>query len=153
MNGSDEAHDNAMIVKVSEDRLISTNTPGAFGWHLQLVTQLEDEEIPTVLALTDLITGSDSNYTLVSYFYNAQKDLLACAHFKQHDDDTTATYYDLLKDVALAKAAAENDDVAAAGDEAAVEGTSSGSKVGLFVFLSAFAAVGIAAVLGDVFAL
>ena len=36
---SDEAHKNAMIVKVSEERLISTDTTGANGWHIQRVSQ------------------------------------------------------------------------------------------------------------------
>ena len=152
---SDEARKNAMIVKVTEDRLISTNTPGANGWHMQSVSQLKDDEISTVLALADLIAGADSNYTLVSYFYNLQKDLVACAHLKQHDEDKAAMYDELLKEVAAAKkAAAESADVAAAGDEAAVNDTSSGSKNGLFMFVSAIAAVGIAAVmLSDVLAL
>ena len=154
---SDEARKNAMIVKVTEDRLISTDTPGARGWHMQGVSQLKDDEISTVLALADLIAGADSNYTLVSYFYNLQKDLVACAHLKQHDEDKAAMYDELLKEVAAAaakKAAAESADVAAAGDEAVANDTSSGSKNGLFMFVSAIAAVGIAAVmLSDVLAL
>ena len=149
---SDEAHDDAMIVKVSEERLISTDTAGTNGWHLQRVSQLDDKEISTVLALNDIITGSDSNYTLVTYFYNLQKDLVACAHLKKHDDDMAAIYNALLEEVA-AGAAAESANVVAAGDEAAVEDTSSGSKNGLFVFLSAFAAAGIAAMMVDVLAL
>ena len=149
---TDEAHNNAMIVKVSEERLISTDTPGAKGWHLQRVSQLDDGELSTVFALADLITGADSNYTLVSYFYDLEKNLLACAHLKKHDEDTAAMYDELLEEV-VAGAAAESANVVAGGDEAAVEDTSSGSKVGLFVFLSAFAAVGIAAVLGDILAL
>ena len=151
---SDEAHDNAMLIKVSEERLISTDTAGTNGWHLQRVSQLDDKEISTVLALNDLITGSDSDYTLVTYFYNLQKDLVACAHLEKHDEDVAAFYDDLLKEVAAAGAAAENADVAAAGDEAAVNDTSSGSKNGLFMFVSAIAAVGIAVVvLGDALAL
>ena len=149
---SDEAHDEAMIVKVSEERLISTDTPGAKGWHVQRVSQLDDKEISTVPSLTDIITGSDSNYTLVTYFYNLQKDLVACAHLKKHDEDMAAYYDELLNEVAGAGAGAEKAD-AAAGDEAAVNDTSSGSKNELFMFASAIAAVGIAAVLGDVLAL
>ena len=119
---------------------------------MQRVSQLDDDELSTVFALADVITGADSNYTLVAFFYDIEKNLLGCAHLKKHDDDTAAYYDELLKEVA-AGAAAESANVVAAGDEAAVEDTSSGSKVGLFVFLSAFAAVGIAAVLGDVLAL
>ena len=147
---SDEAHKNAMIVKVSEERLISTDTTGADGWHIQRVSQLDDEEISTVFALADLITGADSNYTLVAFFYDLQEDLVACAHLKKHDEDTAAMYNALLKEVGAgveaAAAAADNADAAA-------NDTSSGSKNGLFVFASAFAAVGIAVVLGDVLAL
>ena len=155
---SDEAHDNAMIVKVSEERLISTDTPGADGWHIQRVSQLDDDEISTVLALADLITGADSNYTLVSYFYDLEKNLLACAHLKKHDDDTAAMYNELFKSLqeevaAAAGGAVENVDAAAGGDDAAVNDTSTGSMTGLFAVVSAIAAVGIAAVLGDVLAL
>ena len=152
---SDEAHDNAMIVKVSEERLIPTDTAGTNGWHMQRVSQLDDDEIATVLALNDLITGSDSNYTLVSYFYDLEKNLLACAHLNKHDEDTAAYYNELLKEVAAAGAAAESADVAAAGagEEAAAKDTSTGSMTGLFAVMSAFAAIGITAVLGDVLAL
>ena len=142
---SDEAHANAMIVKVSEERLISTDIPGARGWHMQSVSQLDDKEFDTMFALADLITGADSNYTLVAYFYNLQKDLVACAHLKKHDEDMAAYYDELLKEVAAAGAAAKNADV-----EAAVNDTSSGSKNGLFMFVPAFAAAGIAVVLGNV---
>ena len=149
---SDEAHKNAMIVKVSEERLISTDTPGANGWHIQRVSQLDDDELSTVFALADVITGADSNYTLVSYFYDLEKNLLACAHLKKHDDDMTVYYDELLKElhqeVAAAAAAAENVD-----DDAAVKDTSFGSKNGLFAVVSAFAAIGIAIVMSDVLAL
>ena len=43
---TDEAHDNATIVKVSEGRLISTDTPGAKGWHLQRVVNLMMKKFP-----------------------------------------------------------------------------------------------------------
>lgn len=148
---SDEALKNALITQVSEERRIVTNTPGANGWHMQSVTQIEDNETPS---LNEFIDGADSNYTLVSYFYNLQKDLVACAHLKPHDEDTAAMYDELLEEVAAAKeAAAENADVAAAGVEAAANDTSSGSKSGLFAIVSVFAAVGIAVVMGDVLAL
>jgi hypothetical protein len=149
---SDEARKNAMIVKVSEERLISIDTPGARGWHMQRVTQLDDDETP---ALNDFITGADSNYTLVAFFYDLQEDLVECAPLKQHDEDTAAMYNALLEEVAAAKkAAAENVDAAAGGDDAAVavKDTSSGSKNGRFAVVSAFAAIGIAVVLGGVLA-
>ena len=143
---SDEALKNALITQVSEARRIITNKAGAKGWHLQTVTQeIEDDEMPV---LNDVITGADSNYTLVAFFYDLQEDLVACAHLKKHDEDTAAMYDELLKEVGAA--------VAAAGDEAAVEDTLSGSKSknGLFAVVSAFAAIGIAAMMvADVVAL
>jgi len=110
---SDEARKNAMIVKVSEERRIVTNTPGANGWHMQRVTQIEDDKTP---ALNDLITGADSNYTLVAFFYDLQEDLVECAPLKKLDEDTAAMYNALLKEVAAAEAAAENTDAAAGAD-------------------------------------
>ena len=145
---SDEAHKNAMIVKVSEERLISTDTTGADGWHIQRVSQLDDEEISTVFALADLITGADSNYTLVAFFYDLQEDLVACAHLQKHDEDTAAMYNALLEEVGAGVEAAAADNA-----DAAANDTSSGSKNGLFAVVSVFAAVGIAVVLGDVLAL
>jgi len=50
-------------------------------------------------------------------------------------------------------AAADNADAAAAGVDVAANDTSSGSKNGLVAAVSAFAAVGIAVVLGDALAL
>jgi len=149
---TDEAHSNALITQVSEERRIVTNTPGANGWYMQRVTQIEDDETPV---LNDFITGADSNYTLVAFFYDLQEDLVACAHLQKHDEDTAAMYNALLKEVAAgaAAAAADNADAAAAGVEAAANDTSSGSKNGLFAVVSVFAAVGIAVVLGDVLAL
>ena len=146
---TDEAHSNALITQISEERRIITNTPGAKGWHLQPVTQIEDDEVP---ALNEYIAGADSNYTLVAFFYNLEKDLVACAHLKQHDDDTAAMYDELLKEVAAAKAAEENAGVAGAGIEAAASDTSSGSKNGLLAVVSSFAVVGIAVVMGGVLA-
>ncbi|KAL7449015.1 hypothetical protein ACHAWC_001120, partial [Mediolabrus comicus] len=52
---TDEAHSNALITQVSEERRIITDTPGARGWHMQRVTQLDDDETP---ALNDFITGA-----------------------------------------------------------------------------------------------
>jgi hypothetical protein len=149
---SDEARKNAMIVKVSEERRIVTNTPGANGWYIQRVTQIEDDETPV---LNDFITGADSNYTLVAFFYDLQEDLVECAPLKKLDEDMAAMYNALLEEVAAAKkAAAENVDAAAGGDDAAVavKDTSSGSKNGRFAVVSAFAAIGIAVVLGGVLA-
>lgn len=147
---SDEAHNNALITQISEERRIITNTTGAKGWHLQRVTQIEDDEVP---ALNEFIAGTvDSNYTLVAFFYNLEKDLVACAHLKQHDKDTAAMYDELLKEVAAAKAAEENAGVAGAGIEAAASDTSSGSKNGLLAVVSSFAVVGIAVVMGGVLA-
>lgn len=149
---SDEARKNAMIVKVSEERRIDTSTPGARGWHMQRVTQIEDDETP---ALNDFITGADSNYTLVAFFYDLQEGLVECAPLKQHDEDTAAMYNALFNEAAegVEAAAADNADAAAAGVDVAANDTSSGSKNGLVAAVSAFAAVGIAVVLGDALAL
>ena len=124
---------------------------------MQRVSQLDDEEISTVFALSDVITGADLNYTLVAYsylFYDLEKNLLACAHLKKHNENTAAMYNALLKEVVVgAGAAADNADADAAGVEAAAKDTSSGSKNGLFLAVSAFSAVGIAAMMVDVVAL
>ena len=145
---SDEAHGKAKIVNVSEDRSISTDTAGARGWYLEHISEIEDGENSTVPALTDHIAGVESNYTLVAYLYGPEKDLVECAPLKKLDEATGAVYQELFTTL-------HHDVHAAEAADAAANDTSSGSKNGLvFVFVSAIAAVGIAAVvLGDVLAL
>jgi hypothetical protein len=131
---SDEAHNYAKIVNFSEGRTISTDDVNG-GWHFQRVTEIKDDENSTVPTLTDYIAGVESKYTLVSYLYGPEKDLLACAHLKKYDED----YREFFKSLAEADA----DDAGTGG----ATDTSSGSKNGVFVFVSAMiAAVGIAVV-------
>ena len=145
---SDEAHGKAKIVNVSEDRSISTDTAGARGWYLEHISEIEDDETSTVPALTDHIAGVESNYTLVAYLYGPERDLVECAPLKKLDEATGAVYQELFTTLHRDVHAAEAADAAVNAD------TSSGSKNGVFVFVSAIAAIGIAAVvLGDILAL
>ena len=108
------------------------------GWFAQAISELQGNSTLPV-SLAELVRGSESEYSLAVYLLSSDDELLGCASLKKHDNDTAAQYYELLN-----------------GDsQEAVKGApSSGSKIGLFVSVSAIiAAIGFAAVLADVLAL
>ncbi len=75
------------------------------------------------------------------YLLSSGEELLACANLKKVDEDTAAEYDELLFGSSEEEAFKEDT-------------TSAGSKQnGIFVFVSAIAAVGIAVALGEVLAL
>lgn len=153
---SDAALDKAMIAKISEPRNITTNLLGAHGWHIQRVSQIEDSTLP--FSLADYITGTESKDNLVAYLYSSEKNLMACSDLKTLDEDTAAVYDGLFEslheEVREAHVAAGIWNDASPGSEEEVMGdTASGSKKGVFVVVSAIAAVGIAVMFGDILAL
>ncbi len=106
------------------------------GWFAQAISELQGNSTLPV-SLAELVRGSESEYSLAVYLLSSDDKLLGCASMKKHDEDTAAQYYELL-----------NGD----SQEAVKDAPSSGSKIGLFVSVSAIAAIGFSAVLGDVFA-
>ena len=111
------------------------------GWFQQSIRELQgNSTLPVTLA--KLVNGSESEDGLAVYLLSSDEELLGCASMKKLDDkDKAAEYYELLFGLSQ--------------DQDAVsvkEAPSSGSKI-IGLFVSAIAAVGIAFVLGDVFAL
>ena len=112
---------------------------GEKGWHAQPIRELEGNSTMPV-SLAELVSGSGSEHVLAVYLLSSDEELLGCAFLKKHDENTAAEYNALF--------------FGSSQDQEAVkvkENSSSGSKIGLLV--SAIAAVGIAFVLGDLFAL
>ena len=125
------------------------------GWFQQSIRELEgNSTVPVSLAA--LINGvaelmsevanpfniDTSKYGLAVYLLSSDGELLGCASMEKVDDvDKAAEYVELLNGMSQDQEAVTM----------AKEAPSPGSKIGLFV--SAITAVGIAVVLGDVFAL
>ena len=111
------------------------------GWFQQSIRELQaNSTLPVSLA--DLVGGSETEYGLAVYLLSSDEELLGCASMEKLDDvDKAAEYVELLFGMSQDQEAVTM----------AKEAPSSGSKIGLFV--SAIAAVGIAFVLGDAFAL
>ena len=76
---------------------------------------------------------------LAVYALGAEEEVLGCASMKKVDEEAAAEYDEAIFGLSQ--------------EEAVMDVPSSASKNGLFVFVSAVAAVGIVAVLGDVLAL
>ena len=113
---------------------------GDEGWFQQPIRELQGNSTLPV-SLEELVTGSGSEYSLAVYLLSSDDELLGCAS---------------LKDLTLTEQAAEYDKIldGLRQDQEAIKGDpSSGSKIPLFVSVCAIAAVGIAAMLGDVLAL
>ncbi len=112
------------------------------GWLKQSISEIQDANTTLPVSLADLISGVETEYGLAAYLLSPEEELLGCALLKQLDDeDTAAEYYELLFGLSDEQAAK-------------AETASSGSKKsGVFVFVSAIAAVGIAVALGQVLAL
>ncbi len=115
---------------------------GKDGWLKERITEIQDANTTLPVSLADLISGVKSEYGLAVYLLSSEEELLACAGpFKVLDEDMSAEYYELIF------GPSEEEVVKA-------DTTSSASnKSGVFVFVSAIAAVGIAVVLGEVFTL
>ena len=140
-----DAHDNALTLKLDEPVTFEINDFGMIedtegGWFTQAIRELEGNSTLPV-SLAELVAGeSESEYGLAVYLLSSDDELLGCASLKKHDEETAAEYYELLNGVSQEAVKVK-------------EAPSSGSKIGQFVYVSAIAAVGIAFVLGDVFAL
>ena len=116
------------------------------GWHAQSIRELEgNSTLP--ISLVDHMRGAAElfvieklGYGLAVYVLGAEEELLGCASMKKVDDEeAVAEYNDLLNGLYQ--------------EEAVMDVPSSARQNGLFVFVSAVAAIGIAVVLGDVLAL
>ena len=90
------------------------------------------------MSLAELISGDESEHSLAVYLLSGDEELLGCAFLKKLDEDAAAEYNELFNGPS---------------EVAVKDDTSSGSKNGLFVFVSIIAAVAIAVVLGDVLAM
>ena len=117
---------------------------GENGWFQQPIRELEGNSTLPV-SLEELVTGSGSEYSLAVYLLSSDEELLGCASLKNLTLTEEANEYDELLDGLRQD---QNQD-----QEAVKEDSSSGSKIGQFVYVSAIAAVGVAFVSGDVFAL
>ena len=107
------------------------------GWRAQSITEVQDANTTLPVSLADLINGVESG--LAVYLLSSDEALVGCAYPKKLDEAAANMYNELI--------------FGPSGDEAVMGDTASGRKNGVFVVVSAIAAVGIAAVLGDVLAL
>ena len=140
-----EAYDNALKYPLKEPVAFTINELGVIeggnenGWINQTIHVLEgNSTLPSLAELIEGVAESMSSvpddYGLGVYFVGADEELLGYASVKAHDNATAAEYHKVVHGFS---------------QEAVMEVPSSASKSGLFVFVSAIAAVGIAVVLGD----
>jgi hypothetical protein len=109
---------------------------GKDGWLKQSISEIQGMNSTLPISLVE------TEYGLAVYLLSSEEELLACASLKKLDEDMAVKYYELLYGPSEEEAVVKEDT------------TSSGSKKsGVFVFVSAIAAVGIAVVLGEVLAL
>ncbi len=143
-NCSDDALVKAKKVQIQQPLDLSTEFFGNFqsgDWHAQYITEIQDANTTLPVSLADLINGAKPEYGLAVYFLSSEEELLGCALLQQLDEAVASMYSEMFNGFS---------------DEEAVkkDTTSSGSKKsGVFVFVSAIAAVGIAVALGQVLAL
>ena len=144
-----EAYDNALKYPLKEAVAFPINEVGMIeglngnGWINQTIHVLEgNSTLPSLAELIEGVAESMSSvpedYGLGVYFVGADEELLGYASVKAHDNATAAEYHKVVHGFS---------------QEAVNEVPSSASKNGMFVFVSAVAAVGIAVVLGDVLTL
>ena len=141
-----DAHSSASKFELEEPVTFNINELGMIegangGWFAQPIRELEGNSTLPV-SLAELVGGSGSEYGLAVYHLSSDEELLGCASLKKHDEETAAEYDALLNGLSQDQGAVE-----------VKEAPSSGSKIGLFLSVSAIAAFGIAFVLGDVLAL
>ncbi len=143
-NCSDDALVKAKKVQIQQPLDLSTDFLGnvqSEDWRIQSITEIQDANTTLPVSLADLINGVKLEYGLAVYFLSSKDELLGCAHLQQLDEAVASMYSEMFNGFS---------------DEAAVKEstTSSGSmKSGVFVFVSAIAAVGIAFVLSQVLTL
>ena len=114
------------------------------GWFQQPIREIQGNSTMPV-SLADLVSGSEPEYGLAVYLLSSDDELLGCASLEDKSLSEEANEYDELLDGLRQD---QNQD-----QEAVKEAPSSGSKIGLLVSAFAIAAVGVAFVSGDVFAL
>ena len=153
-----EAYDNLLPFQLNVPVAFVINQLGMIegenenGWFTQTIRELEgDSTLPITLAellsgVSELVSGvaelfnvNELDYGLAVYALGAEEEVLGCASMKKVDEDTTAEYDEAIFGLSQ--------------EEAVMDVPSSARKNGLFVFVSAIAAVGIVAVLGDMLAL
>ena len=153
-----EAYDNLLPFQLRAPVAFVINQLGMIegenenGWFTQTIRELEgNSTLPITLAellsgVAELMSGvaelfnvNELDYGLAVYALGAEEEVLGCASMKKVDEDTTAEYNEAIFGLSQ--------------EEAVKEVPSSASKNGLFVFVSAIAAVGIVAVFGDMLAL
>ena len=154
-----EAYDNVLPFQLNVPVAFVINQLGMIesenenGWFTQTIRELEgDSTLPITLAellsgVSELVSGvaelfnvNELDYGLAVYALGAEEEVLGCASMKKVDDDTSAEYSEAIFGLSQEEAVKEVP-------------TSSASTNGLFVFVSAIAAVGIVAVFGDMLAL
>ena len=155
-----DAHSSASKFELEEPVTFNINELGMIegangGWYAQPIRELESNStLPVSLAslingvselvseVANLFNIDTSKYGLAVYLQSSDNELLGCAFLEKHDEETAAEYNALLNGLGQDQEAVE-----------VKEAPSSGSKIGVFVSVSAIAAVAIAFVLGDVLAL
>ena len=143
-----EAYGNALKFPLKERLPYIINALGMieggnkYGWHTQSIRELQQGISTLPISLFELMISVEEglalDYGLTVYVLGAEEELLGCASMKTLDDATKAEYHKVVHGFS---------------QEAVMEVPSSASKNGMFAFVSAIAAVGIAFVLGDVLAL
>ena len=154
-----EAYDNSLPFKfeTSVDFVVNQlgMVEGENGWHTQPIRELEgNSTLPISLVelmkrvaepmsgVAELFSGVTFDYGLVVYVLGAEKELLGCASMEKVDEGAAAEYSKMIFGISQEAAVKEEPSSASKNDGLFV-----------FVFMSAIAAVGIAAMLGDVLAL
>lgn len=152
-----KAYDNSLPFKfeTSVDFVVNQlgMVEGENGWHTQPIRELEgNSTLPISLVelmsgvaelmsgVAELFNGVTFDYGLVVYVLGAEKELLGCASMEKVDEGAAAEYNKMIFGFSQEAAVKE-------------EPSSASKNDGLFVFMSAIAVVGIAAMLGDVLAL
>jgi hypothetical protein len=143
-NCSDDALVKAKQFQIQHPLDLSTDFFGnaqSGDWRAQSIPEIQDANTTLPVSLTDLINGVKPEYGLAVYFLSPDEELLGCAQLKQLDEAVASMYSEMFDGFSDEEAVKEST-------------TSSGSmKSGVFVFVSAIAAVGIAVALGQVLAL
>ena len=146
-----EAYDNLLPFQLTVPVAFVINQLGMIegenenGWFTQTIRELEgNSTLPITLSelmsgVAELFNVNELDYGLAVYALGAEEEVLGCASMKKADEDTTAEYNEAIFGLSQ--------------EEAVMDVPSSASKNGMFAFVSAIAAVGIAAVFGDVLAL
>ena len=147
-----EAYDNVLPFQLTVPVAFVINQLGMIegenenGWFTQTIRELEgNSTLPITLAelmsgVAESMSSVPEDYGLAVYALGAEQEvLMGCASMKKVDEEAAAEYGEAIFGLSQ--------------EEAVMDVPSSARKNGMFAFVSAIAAVGIAVVLGDVLAL